>query len=41
LISWLATTTLMPAVLPWMSGRLAIPAAVMKASTASTAPIKM
>src|SRR5205807_10124083 len=41
LISWLATTTLMPAVLPWMSGRLAIPAAVMKARTASTAPITM
>jgi hypothetical protein len=40
-MSGLATTTFVPLVLPWMSGRLAIPAAVANASTASTAPTTM
>src|SRR5437879_8781802 len=39
LMSWAATTTLVPAVLPWISGRLAIPAAVAEASPGSTAPM--
>src|SRR6266550_3199769 len=41
LMSWLATTTFVPVELPWISGRLAIPAAVANASTASTAPMTM
>src|SRR5690348_9817733 len=40
-MSWLATTTLTPMVLPWMRGRLAMPAAVTKARRASTAPTTM
>ena len=40
-MSWLATTTLTPVVVPWIRGRLAMPAAVAKASTASTAPMTM
>ena len=37
----LATTILVPVVLPWMRGRLAMAAAAANASTASTAPIRM
>src|SRR6266571_6126443 len=38
-MSWVATTTRVPVVLPWMRGRLAMPAAVANATTASTAPM--
>src|SRR5207245_8908816 len=41
LMSWAATTTLVPAVLLWNGSRLAIPAAVAKARTASTALMPM
>src|ERR1041385_4424399 len=40
-MSWLATTILEPEVVPWIRGRLAMPAAVANASTASTAPMTM
>src|SRR5438067_7405203 len=41
LMSWAATTTLVPAVLPWIRGRLAIRAGVGKGIPAATAPMTM